>query len=127
MVFWSTLSSRNALSPQQSLEFAKVCLDNARNSKDAEIALQLCSNAETALSQAKRVVKTQKHSEDHLSLSEDIAAVYIELGKLQDCYGQGDKAHANYKKAEQWVGHTLEVDRPAQIYHHSGILHPTKD
>lgn len=105
MVFWSTLSTRSVLSPQQLLEFSNVCLENARKTKDAEVALQLCDSAEAALSQMKKAVKAftpPGHSEDHQSLPKEIAAVYFELGKLEDSLGHSDKAQANYKKAEQW-------------------------
>lgn len=105
MVFWSTPSSRSALSSQQALEFASnICLDNARKAKDSDVALQLCDDAEVALSHLRRANKVSSagHTDDQRALSKEIANVYIELGRLQNGFGQSAKAQANYKRAELW-------------------------
>ncbi|KAF9986015.1 hypothetical protein BGZ65_009084, partial [Modicella reniformis] len=100
MVFWSTSSSRGTLSIQQSLELVKVCLENARKTKDFEVASELCRNAEAALSQLRP--KDQ-------SLNRDIGAAYSELGKFQDSRGQSEKAQTSRKKAEQWgIAHSIK-------------------
>ncbi|KAF9365999.1 hypothetical protein BGX34_006884, partial [Mortierella sp. NVP85] len=104
MVFWNTFSSRSTLSPRQALKLANnICLDNARQAKDSEVALQLCDDAEVALSHVKRASKAPSvRLDDQQTLFKEIADVYIGLGKLQDGLGQSDKAQANYKRAELW-------------------------
>jgi hypothetical protein len=104
MVFWNTFSSRSTLSPRQALELAhNICLDNARQAKDSEVALQLCDDAAVALSHIRRANKAPSvRLDDQQALFKEIADVYIELGKLQDGLGQSDKAQANYKRAELW-------------------------
>jgi len=99
------VSSPGLLSTQQTLDLASLCLENARGTKDAALALQLCDGAEAALSGIKsaqrKALIASKKDEDQ-ALSERIASSYIDLGTLQDSLGRSDKARANFKKAVQW-------------------------
>lgn len=84
--------------PQKLLELANAHLESARKTKDSELALMFCDDAESALSRVKRAVKK---TEDQ-SLRERTGVAYFELGKLFANLGHQDKAQENYKKAEKW-------------------------
>jgi len=90
---------------QQTLELTSLSLENARRVKDAELALELCDDAEVALSGIKgsqrKALITSKKDEDQ-TLSKRIADLYVNLGTLQGSLGRSDKAYANFKKAVQW-------------------------
>jgi len=97
MVFSSFVSSpRGTLSPKQALKLANVYLDNAYNEDDSDIALVLCHDTEVSLSQAK---KTVKRTEDHQSVTEEIATAYMDLGHLLENQGHPNEAKDSYKKA----------------------------
>jgi hypothetical protein len=97
-VFGSVTSSPlGSLSPEQALELAKVYLDNAFNADDSDIALVLCHDTKTSLSQAKKALKHGKNP----AVIEGIAAVYIDLGKALEIRGHGIEAQESYKKAEK--------------------------
>ncbi|KAF9925608.1 hypothetical protein BGZ65_007653 [Modicella reniformis] len=98
-------SHLSALSPQLSLELTNVYLENAYKTTEKDIALVLCRDAETALTQAKSATKKYPiHLKDTQSelLKEGIASAYIDLGKLLDGHGYQIKAQAISKKAEKW-------------------------
>lgn len=101
----ATSSSRGIHSPQQALEIANLCLENAHKQKDPELALELCGDAEAMVSQMTRIMKKSvippNHPEEQ-TIRKGIATVYLELGKLQDGLGHGDKARTSLKNAETW-------------------------
>jgi hypothetical protein len=106
MVFHSIASSSlSALSLEHIQELISLCLKSARRTKDPELALELCGDAEAVLSGIKgslrRALVPPRKDEDRI-LSEGIAAAFINLGTLQDSLGHGDKAQVNFKKAMQW-------------------------
>ncbi|OAQ21924.1 hypothetical protein K457DRAFT_26622, partial [Linnemannia elongata AG-77] len=76
----------------------------ARKTKDLEIALVLCDDAEASLSQMKKAVKKALAPETlaDQTLRDKIATVYFEHGKVLDQLGQADRAQASYKKAQKW-------------------------
>jgi hypothetical protein len=96
---------KGALSLHQALDLCNVYLDGAFKTTDQDIALLLCSNAEAALSHTKGA---NKNLSDHLkdatyqTWRSGIAAAYIDLGKLLECQGYGDKADLIRKKSEKW-------------------------
>ncbi|KAK3816668.1 MAG: WD40-repeat-containing domain protein [Benniella sp.] len=104
-------SSSGSLSVHQTLDLTALCLENAQGSKDAELALELCIDAEVALSGIKssqrRALIASKKGEDQ-TLSKRIATSYVDLGTLQDSLGRSDKTHTNFKKAVQWGGNIGE-------------------
>ncbi|KAK3805552.1 MAG: WD40-repeat-containing domain protein [Benniella sp.] len=108
------VSSPRSLSVQQILGLTDLCLENARGAKDVELALELCDDAEVALSGIKgsqrKVLIASKKDEDQ-TLSKRIADFYINLGTLQGSLGRSDKARANFKKAVQWGGN-IEQSSP---------------
>ncbi|KAI8356352.1 hypothetical protein B0O80DRAFT_486116 [Mortierella sp. GBAus27b] len=89
-------SPLNILSPTQALELAHVYLENASTAKDPMVALVLCHDTETSLSQARRSTKNAQAP----SLREKIANAYIELGRFLNSCGHGDEAQSSFKKAE---------------------------
>ncbi|KAF9362696.1 hypothetical protein BGX34_005674, partial [Mortierella sp. NVP85] len=101
------VSSSGPLSVQRTLVLANLCLENARGAEDAELALELCTDAEAALSgingsQRKALIASKKDEDQ--TLSKRIADLYINLGTLQGSLGRSDKKHANFRKAVQWGG-----------------------
>jgi hypothetical protein len=100
----SVPSSQSALSPERTLELANLCLENARTTKNPEVALELCAEATTVLSRMKQFLKTSAPptDSDDQSLREGIATTYLEIGKLQDSLRRRDKALVSYKKADKW-------------------------
>ncbi|KAG0310472.1 hypothetical protein BGZ99_000363, partial [Dissophora globulifera] len=97
-------SPRVTSSPQQILELANLHLENARKTKDREVALDLCNDAEAALSRitktAKKTLKTPLSVEDQ-ALRNGVAASYLEHGNLLESLGHVEKAKLSYKKAEK--------------------------
>ncbi|KAF9999426.1 hypothetical protein BGZ65_005211, partial [Modicella reniformis] len=108
MVFRNTVPLHlSILSLKQSLEIINVYLENAYKTKDKDVALALCHDAEGALSQAKNATKKHPiHPNDVEGkvLSESVAAAYIDLGKLLDGHGYRVEAQAIFKKTEKWGG-----------------------
>ncbi len=97
-------SSQSTLSPQKTLDLASSYLETARKTKDLEIALVLCDNAEASLSQMKRAMR-KVHAPETLAdqtLRDKIATVYFEHGNVLAQLGQHDIAQASYKKAQKW-------------------------
>ncbi|KAK3821661.1 MAG: WD40-repeat-containing domain protein [Benniella sp.] len=101
-------SSRKSLSPQQALEHANVCLQNALNAKDPDIARVHCHDAEVSLSQAKK----DANQTDDQTVTKGIATAYIDLGNLLESL---DRARA--KK----LGYAHEP-RFAEFSRHSGPM-----
>lgn len=106
MIFGNILPSHlNSLSLQQTLDLSNVYLENAYRTRDDDVALVLCYNAEAALAQAKRA--NRKHP-DHLknaryqALCAGVANAYIDLGKLMENRGYHLEARAICKKAQKW-------------------------
>jgi hypothetical protein len=99
-MFRSTASSlKSTLSPQQTLEYTHLCLENARKTEDFELSLQLCRDAETTLSR----MKSASHSQEKDGpIRVGVATAYFNLGKLQDSLGKSDKAQTSFRKVEQW-------------------------
>lgn len=98
-----TLVPSNPL-PRKDLDLALALLESARKSTDPEVALVICGDAEDKLSRVKRTNKKRllrPANDDDRSLREEIVTSYIELGKLFDNFGQGDRANVNYKRAEK--------------------------
>ena len=101
------ISSPRTLSLLQVIQVASAYLDNARNATDPTIALVFCHDTETSLSQLKKVAK----STDDRDTREDIAAIYIGLGKVLDTHGHQEDAQAFYKKSEKWRYGNLVLHR----------------
>jgi hypothetical protein len=106
MVFRNIVPSHlSALSLQQSLELTNMYLANAYSTKDNDLALVLCHDAEIALSQAKSASKEYPaHPKDtrYQMLREGVAAAFIDLGRLMERQGYQEKARTICKKAEKW-------------------------
>ncbi|KAG0224038.1 hypothetical protein BGX31_008229, partial [Mortierella sp. GBA43] len=114
MVFRNIVPSHlSALSLQQSLDLTNMYLANAYSTKDNDLALVLCHDAEIALSQAKTASKEYPaHAKDtrYQMLREGVAAAFIDLGKLMDRQGYQEKARTICKKAEKWGVQPLTKD-----------------
>ncbi|KAF9351413.1 hypothetical protein BGX34_000576 [Mortierella sp. NVP85] len=99
------VSSPRSFSAQQTLSLTSLCLEYAQGATDAQLALELCDDAEVALSGIKRsqrkALTASKKDEDQ-TLIKRIATSYFDLGMLQNSLGLFGKAHANFKKAAQW-------------------------
>ncbi|KAG0346708.1 hypothetical protein BGZ54_005124, partial [Gamsiella multidivaricata] len=98
-------SPRKALLPQKELELANFHMENARKTKDRELALALCDDAETALSRMKRAAKkilTTPLSVEDQALRDGFAGACLEHGNLLDSLGYSEMAQASYKRAEKW-------------------------
>ncbi|KAK3823296.1 MAG: hypothetical protein J3Q66DRAFT_437681 [Benniella sp.] len=95
------------LSPQQRLDLAKVYLENARKTKELNITLVLCRDAEVSLSNAEKATK------NHQPLLDGIATAYSALGKLLGERGRVSEAYAFRKKSEQGR-HTKPASRSAK-------------
>jgi hypothetical protein len=98
MLFGTIISSqRDILTPMQTLELAKIYLDNARKSTDPYITLALCHDTEVTLSQVVRGSKRLKVP----VVREGIATAYVQLGWLLKSRRLHDEADAFYRKAEK--------------------------
>ncbi|KAF9360137.1 hypothetical protein BGX34_007929 [Mortierella sp. NVP85] len=93
------------------LDLVSLCLENARGTMDSELALELCYDAEAALSGIKdpqrKALLASKKEEDQ-TLSRRVATSYVNLGTLQGSLGRNDKAHVNFKKAMRWGGSVMQ-------------------
>ncbi len=117
-------SSRSTLSPQKMLDLASSYLETARKTKDLEIALVLCDDAEASLSQMKKSLR-KAHAPETLAdqtLRDKIATVYFEHGKVLKQLGQHDIAQMSYKKAQKW-GHPGVAPQPNSLLAYAA-LHP---
>ncbi|KAG0352492.1 hypothetical protein BGZ54_002755, partial [Gamsiella multidivaricata] len=103
-MFDRTFSSpRNALSPQMELELTNIYVENARKTKDREIALVLCDDAEAALSRMKRAVKktlTSPLSVGDQALRDGFAGACLKHASLLESLGYSEMAQVSYKRAE---------------------------
>ncbi|KAG0003471.1 hypothetical protein BGZ65_001666, partial [Modicella reniformis] len=90
-------SSRDTLSPHQSLKLAKIHLENVNRVADNDIALVLCRNTEVLLRDAKR--------DEHEAMRDGVATAYISLGEILESRGYRTEAQASYKEAEK-LGNT---------------------
>ncbi|KAG0227431.1 hypothetical protein BGX31_007005 [Mortierella sp. GBA43] len=123
-------SHLSSLSLQQALELTNVYLENAYRTKDLDVALVLCHEAEAALTQAKTAHKKYPaHSSDtgYQHLREGLAAAYIDLGKYLDRRGYQKEGTAICKKAEKWGGNINDPGRLAQLSHPGGIVESSVD
>jgi hypothetical protein len=80
-------------------------LEGAFRTADRDISLLLCHDAELALAQAKSANKGYpEHLKDarYQELRRGVTAAYIDLGRLLDVQGYGDKAGIIRKKVEKW-------------------------
>ncbi|KAF9206157.1 hypothetical protein BGZ49_002905 [Haplosporangium sp. Z 27] len=95
-------SLRGQLEPKKGLELAKLHLQNAKITEDRKLKLELCTDAENALSRIKRAARkslTSSKDVDDRELCNEIANVYTELGELledlrkcnKDCLGKAGK------------------------------------
>ncbi|KAF9930983.1 hypothetical protein BGZ65_005091, partial [Modicella reniformis] len=101
-------SSHATLSPQKALDLTNVYLENTRDVKDPQLALELCDDAETSLSKVMKMTQDQ-------NLRERVASSCFELGQLQDNLGSSDKAQTSYKKAGKLGWHAQDQNqRPIQ-------------
>ncbi|KAG0211331.1 hypothetical protein BGX31_001697, partial [Mortierella sp. GBA43] len=118
MVFHNIVPSHlSTLSLQQALELTHVYLENAYRTKDPDVAMVLCRDAEIALSQAKRA--TKKHPANpndtmYQSLRDGVATAYIDLGRYLDRRGYQSEATNICKKAEKWGGNAKDLGRLSQ-------------
>ncbi|KAF9946033.1 hypothetical protein BGZ65_010143, partial [Modicella reniformis] len=119
----------DVLSIQQSLELTNVYLENAYKTKDKDVALVLCHDAEVALTQAKNATKkneTQPKDSGDQGLRKDVAAAYIDLGKIWESQGYQKEANALFKKAEKWGGNAQDPGRLARTSVPNCIVHLNK-
>ncbi|KAF9982350.1 hypothetical protein BGZ65_002957, partial [Modicella reniformis] len=106
MVFGIVPAHLGVLSQLEALELTNIYLENAYKTGHKAIALALCHDAKTSLSQVKNN-NTKKHP-NHLNnaadqaLRESVASAYIDLGKLLNGHGYQVEAQAICKKAEKW-------------------------
>ncbi|KAF9347395.1 hypothetical protein BGX34_003172, partial [Mortierella sp. NVP85] len=110
---------KSALTLHQALELTNVYLENAYKTKDSNIALVLCHDAEVALSQAKSINKkhpTHPKDAEHQMLYGRTAAAYIDLGKLLERQGYQVESQAIRKKAEKWGGSIDDPGRLSQLF-----------
>ncbi|KAF9931591.1 hypothetical protein BGZ65_004811 [Modicella reniformis] len=122
-------SHLSVLSLQQSLELTNVYLENAYKTNDKDVALVLCHDAEVALTQAKNATKkieTQPKDAGDQSLRKDVAAAYIDLGKLLESQGYQNEAKALCKKAEKWGGNAQDPGRLARSSIPNSTAHSNK-
>ncbi|KAG0241496.1 hypothetical protein BGX31_001102 [Mortierella sp. GBA43] len=99
MVFGGTVSSpRGTLSVTQSLALANIYLENATQAQDPDIALVLCHDTATSLTQVRKVCR---RSEDE-AIRKEVAIAYISLGQVLASYGHQMEAQASYNKAKKW-------------------------
>lgn len=103
MVFRNIVPSHiGSLSLQQALELTNVYLENAYKSKDPDVALALCHDAEVALSQAKTASKKypdRPNDTEYKILRDGVASAYIDLGSYLNRRGYQKEATALHKKA----------------------------
>ncbi|KAF9932807.1 hypothetical protein BGZ65_004333, partial [Modicella reniformis] len=118
MLLIAIIPSRlDVLSLQQSLELTNVYLENAYKTKDKDVALVLCHDAEVALTQAKNATKKNKPQPKDAgdqALRKDVADAYIDLGKLLESQGYQKEAQALCNKAEKWGGNAQDPGRLAR-------------
>ncbi|KAG0220788.1 hypothetical protein BGX31_010531 [Mortierella sp. GBA43] len=131
MVFRNIVPSHlGSLSLQQSLELTNVYLENAYKSRDPDVALVLCHEAEVALSQAKSANKKYPaHPNDsgYQVLRRGMASAYIDLGKYLDRRGYQREGIAICKKAEKWGGNSIDPGRLAQLSRPASMVGPSLD
>ncbi|KAF9951385.1 hypothetical protein BGZ65_005974, partial [Modicella reniformis] len=118
MVFGST--PRNNLSPQQLLGLANAYLESANRVDDGDIALVLCHDTESSLSQAKKGGKRNKEQ----SVLDGVATAYIGLGKVLDSRGRSSEAQASYEAAKKMGKSVQDFDRLAQSFDSKNNAHP---
>ncbi|KAI8357920.1 hypothetical protein B0O80DRAFT_485075 [Mortierella sp. GBAus27b] len=121
MVFGNRLSGRSNMSFSQFLELANIYLDNAGRVHDPDIALTLCHDTETALSQAK---KATKHTDDQAD-RRGLGVAYIGLGKALQFRGHQKEAQESFKKAEK-LGVKVQ-DVPSHSSDARAVEQPTND
>lgn len=106
MVFGSIVPSHlGALSLQQALELSHVYLENAYKTKNRSVSLELCHNAEAALSQVKSANKkysVQLKNAGYRALLGQVDTAYIDLSKILEIQGCQDEAKVICKKTEKW-------------------------
>ncbi|KAG0005501.1 hypothetical protein BGZ65_011016, partial [Modicella reniformis] len=93
-----------SLSVQQRLELINIYLENASQTKDVDIVLTLCHDAENALLQAKNATKrssTYPKDNREKDLHEGVAAAYNTLGNLLSASGFHEVANTFYRKANK--------------------------
>ncbi|KAF9113873.1 hypothetical protein BGX27_000629 [Mortierella sp. AM989] len=105
-MFNRLFSSKNSLSPQESLDLARLHLENARKEKRPKMAMALCNNANDLLSDMKRTIKKSQISQSvsDQTLWDEVAVVYFEHGQVLDSLGQRNKAQVSYQKVADWGG-----------------------
>lgn len=103
-MFNRLFSSKNSLSPQESLDLARLHLENARKEKRPKMAMALCNNANDLLSDMKRTIKKSQipQSVSDQTLWDEVAVVYFEHGQVLDSLGQRNKAQVSYQKVADW-------------------------
>ncbi|KAF9998000.1 hypothetical protein BGZ79_008312 [Entomortierella chlamydospora] len=99
-------SSRDSLPPQETLDLARIHLENARKAKGPKYALALCNDAKYRLSQMKRAMrKGPSHgSVEYQTLRDEVATLYFEQGKVLASFEYHNKAADSYKKVAEWGG-----------------------
>ncbi|KAF9354873.1 hypothetical protein BGX26_007258 [Mortierella sp. AD094] len=128
-MFSRIFSSRNSLSSQESLDLAKLHLENARKEKRPKMALALCNDANDLLSNMKRAIKKSQTPQgvSDQTLRDEVAIVYFELGKVLESFGDRSKAQVSYKKVAEWGG---RIQEPGRLILSKGLYkdpHSVKD
>ncbi|KAG0347560.1 hypothetical protein BGZ54_004879, partial [Gamsiella multidivaricata] len=90
-------SSRKTLSPQKELELTNIYVENARKTKDREIALSRMKRA------AKKTLTTPLSVEDQ-ALRDGFVGACLEHARLLESLGYNEMAQVSYNRAEKW-GH----------------------
>ncbi|KAK3816653.1 MAG: hypothetical protein J3Q66DRAFT_441040 [Benniella sp.] len=122
MVFGSVISSpRGNLSFEQVIHLTNIYLENAAKSTDPEIVLVLCHDTEVSLAHVKKAAKNNNDK----TMSERIAAVYVDLGDVLDDQGHRDEAQAFYKKSEKWGGRVHASGKLTYPSRSFSIVHST--
>ncbi|KAF9356631.1 hypothetical protein BGX26_004980 [Mortierella sp. AD094] len=121
-------SSRDSLSPQETLDLARIHLENARKAKGSRSALALCNDAKDRLSQMKRAMRKgpSSGSVEYQTLRDEVATLYFEHGKVLANFEYHSKATESYKKVAEWGG-CIESGKLILSTDHNSSSRQTKD
>ncbi|KAF9915436.1 hypothetical protein BX616_006156 [Lobosporangium transversale] len=101
-------SSRTVLTPSKALQLFDVYMEYARRtggSRDDDIVMELCLDADSALSRIQKSVKkalASPTSKEEAVLRQDIGSAYYELARIFERLGRAEDAQRHDKKAEKW-------------------------
>ncbi|KAI8598161.1 hypothetical protein EDD21DRAFT_407049, partial [Dissophora ornata] len=115
------LPLRNVLSPQAALEDANARLENARKTKNSELALTYCIESQKALGRIRTSVRkalVSSVSVEDRAIRNEVASTYFQLGELLENLKHPDKAQTCYKNSEKWGGRIQEPGQSPSLPNH---------